>query len=215
MSFLGQSKRSDRKNKSIKSVISQKIRSNNLTLTKADTEDSIVKKDSDFEKRNKFIPAKLVSNVKAGILLASSDDSFAPFNTKNYEKLFSKHSKCSSINVPFFENIDSFIASQYNVYKSITHFPTGSGAGPNGLAPQVLKVFVFNSNGSTGHEFWKSLTELVSVTPNNTVPENIRLFFFGAKLIAFVKKDGGLRPIAIGNTLRRVVAKCGGSKVSD
>ena len=39
-----------------------------------------------------------------------------------------------------------------------------------------------------------------------------RPFFFGAKLIAFIKINGGLRPIAIGNTLRHIVSKCAGSK---
>ena len=37
--------------------------------------------------------------------------------------------------------------------------------------------------------------------------------FFGAKLTALIKIDGGLRPIAIGNTLRRIASKCAaGSK---
>jgi hypothetical protein len=35
----------------------------------------------------------------------------------------------------------------------------------------------------------------------------VRPFFFGATLLAFNKKDGGLRPIAVGATLRRLVAK--------
>ena len=38
-------------------------------------------------------------------------------------------------------------------------------------------------------------------------------FFFGASLIPLSKKDGGVRPIAIGQTLRRVVAKCIGGRV--
>ena len=64
------------------------------------------------------------------------------------------------------------------------------------------------SNASAGLEFLKSLTKLVNVIANDKVAENIRRFFFGAKLIALVKKDGGLRPIVIGNTIARVVAKC-------
>jgi len=39
------------------------------------------------------------------------------------------------------------------------------------------------------------------------VPLAIRPLFFGANLIAFRKKDGGLRPIAIGIVLRRLVAR--------
>ena len=40
------------------------------------------------------------------------------------------------------------------------------------------------------------------------VPFELRPYFFGAKLIALKKPDGGLRPIAVGNTLRRLSAKC-------
>ena len=39
-----------------------------------------------------------------------------------------------------------------------------------------------------------------------------QLFFFGAKLFALIKIDGGLKPIAIGNTLRHIASKCAGSK---
>ena len=47
------------KNNSISSVIKQKIGCNNLTLPTADTKDSRVKNDSDFEKRIKLISTNL------------------------------------------------------------------------------------------------------------------------------------------------------------
>ena len=40
------------------------------------------------------------------------------------------------------------------------------------------------------------------------VPDHVRPFLCGARLVAGKKKDNSLRPIAIGNLLRRVVAKC-------
>ena len=59
------------------------------------------KKDLEFEKRKKLISANLdESNIKAAILLASSDDSFAPCNTENYEKHFSENPKLNFSNVP-------------------------------------------------------------------------------------------------------------------
>ena len=126
------------------------------------------------------------AKCKTGIWLDSSDNSFAPCNTGKYEKLFSKHPTRSSINVPSIENVDSFIASKYDVYERITSFPNGSGAGPDGLAPQVLENLVCKSNGSAGLEILKSLRKLVIVTANNKVAENIRPFFFGAKLTTSV-----------------------------
>ena len=35
--------------------------------------------------------------------------------------------------------------------------------------------------------------------------------FFGGRLVALEKKDGGVRPIAVGYTLRRLAAKCANS----
>ena len=40
------------------------------------------------------------------------------------------------------------------------------------------------------------------------VSENISPVFFGATLLTPSKKDGGLRPIALGETLQRLTAKC-------
>ena len=47
------------------------------------------------------------------------------------------------------------------------------------------------------------------------VPDFIRPYFFGARLLALCKKDGGIRPIAVGNTIRRLVAKAACHLVKD
>lgn len=39
------------------------------------------------------------------------------------------------------------------------------------------------------------------------IPDEIKLFFFCASLCTLKKMDGGIKPIAIGNTLRHVIAK--------
>ena len=47
------------------------------------------------------------------------------------------------------------------------------------------------------------------------MPDVVRPFFFGATLVALEKKSGGVRPIAVGCTLRRLVAKIAGQMVVD
>ncbi len=47
------------------------------------------------------------------------------------------------------------------------------------------------------------------------VPQMVRPFFFAASLVALKKKSGGVRLIAVGCTLRRLVAKIASRKVSD
>ena len=47
------------------------------------------------------------------------------------------------------------------------------------------------------------------------VPQEVRPFFFGASLVALKKKCGGVRPIAVGCTLCRLVAKIASKCVVD
>ena len=51
-----------------------------------------------------------------------------------------------------------------------------------------------------------SLCGFVSTVTSGSVPDVIKPLFFGANLTALAKKDSGVRPIAVGNTLRRLSA---------
>ena len=57
-------------------------------------------------------------------------------------------------------------------------------------------------------QFVSSLTKFVNLVISGEIAATARPFFFGATLIGLNKKDGGVRPIAIGCTLRRLAAKC-------
>ena len=92
-------------------------------------------------------------------------------------------------------------------------FPNGSSAGLDGILPQILNDLTAKLNGQTGLSFLRALTNLVNVILGGKLPFELRPYFFGAKLIALKKPDGGLRPVAIGNTLRRLSANCAGYHV--
>ena len=92
-------------------------------------------------------------------------------------------------------------------------FPNGSNAGLDGISPQILKDLTAKSNGQTGLNFLRALTNLVNVILEEKVLFELRPYFFGAKIIALKMPDGGLRSIAIGNTFRRLSAKCAGYHV--
>ena len=53
------------------------------------------------------------------------------------------------------------------------------------------------------------MTNLTNSILKNELPEDIKPIFFGANLCALSKKDGGIRPIAVGTTLRRLTTKVG------
>ena len=57
------------------------------------------------------------------------------------------------------------------------------------------------------------VTDFVNVILNGELPMPVREIFFGGRLIALEKKEGGIRPIAVGYTLRRLAAKCANSHV--
>ena len=52
-----------------------------------------------------------------------------------------------------------------------------------------------------------SLTSLVNTFLNGQISDFARILFFSANLTALRKKDGGIRPIAVGNILRRLASK--------
>ena len=92
-------------------------------------------------------------------------------------------------------------------------FPNCSSAGLYGFSPQILKNLTAKSNGQTGLNFLRALTNLVIVILEGKVPFELRPYFFGEKLIALKKLDGGLCPIALDDTLLRLSAKCAGYHV--
>jgi len=51
------------------------------------------------------------------------------------------------------------------------------------------------------------LVDFANIVLSGGVPKEVRHIFFGANLHALKKKDGGLRPVVVGLTLRRLVSK--------
>jgi len=58
-----------------------------------------------------------------------------------------------------------------------------------------------------GQRLLTFLTEFAKICLCGRVTAAVRFFFCGASLCTLSRKDGGIRPIAVGYTLRRLVAK--------
>jgi hypothetical protein len=50
---------------------------------------------------------------------------------------------------------------------------------------------------------------------NGEVPSSICPILYGANLCALKKKDGGIRPIAVGSTIRRLISKIVCRRIAD
>ena len=87
--------------------------------------------------------------------------------------------------------------------KVLQQFPLGTAAGPLGLAAQHL----LDCCCVVGSTLPDALAAVCTTLLSKEVPQEVRPFLFGARLIALVKKDGGLRPIACGEILRRLAGK--------
>ena len=144
--------------------------------------------------------------------MAVGDDKIADFTVDNYAALKLKHPQREACSVPDPTDIDCFSTSEFFVHKALMSFSNGSSAGLDGISPQTLKDLTAKSNGQTGLNFLRASTNLVNVIHERKVPFELLPYFF-VKLIALKKPNGGLRPIAIGNTFRRLSAKCSGYHV--
>ena len=98
------------------------------------------------------------------------------------------------------------LVDEVEVKKPILSFPSGSLGGPDGFRPQHLKDLVQSID--SGSNFVSAIPAFVNMVLSGRCPSAIAPIFFGGRLIALNTKSGGIRLIAIGFTLRRLVSKC-------
>jgi hypothetical protein len=159
----------------------------------------------------KKVEAKVADfDIRGAVKLLSSDDSLASFNEDVAEELLKKHPSPSR--ELFFPDPSkpgeiSLIVNEQNVREAINSFPAGSSPGLDGMRPQYLKDIISLSAGEAGQKALRALTKLCNFLLTGQLPSEICILLYGASLCALNKKDGGIRPIAIGNCLRRLTSK--------
>jgi len=146
-------------------------------------------------------------NLKAAYRLLLGDEKPADFSPESLAGMKAKHppARDSGYILPDPLSFDSLTVTETEVYKAIKSFPAGSSAGPDGFRPQHLASLV--GCPSNGPALLTALTSWINLVIAGGCPVEFRPVLFGGRLLALTKKSGGFRPIAVGYTLRRLVAK--------
>ena len=150
-----------------------------------------------------------VNDVRAAVRTVASDDILSDITPDVLESLRSKHppppSNIEIIPIP--TDIPSMTTSSQYIRETIRSFSGSSGGGVDGLRPIHLQDLISNQTAEAGNRLILSLTSLVNTFLNGQISDFARILFFSANLNALRKKDGDIRPIAVGNILRRLASK--------
>ena len=172
-----------RQRSSLSSIINKRIRDG--VIEKRPKRDRKPQQKGELDRRLRSICTKLdEGKVQAGIRIAVGDDKIADWMVDNYAALKLKHPQRETCSVQDPTDIDCFSTSEFFVHKSLMSFPNGSSAALDVILPQILKNLTAKSNGQTGLNFLKALTNLVNVILEGKVLFELRPYFFGAKLSA-------------------------------
>ena len=147
-------------------------------------------------------------NIKAAIRILCSEEKPAPDSDETFSKLLDRHpvAPADRVQPPDPRDTTAIQMIEVEVLKMIRSFPAGSAGGPDGVRPQHLMDLVnCRESGST---LLTSITGFVNLLLEGKCHPAVTPILFGGTLIALEKKSGGIRPIAIGYTWRRVAAKC-------
>ena len=132
--------------------------------------------------------------------------SISRVNDATWQLLLSKHPTCVA---PQVTSIPISIEPDFDILGALRSFPKGTAAGPSGLRVQHL-LDVANIPLPTS--ICSFLRDIVTLLASGKAPPLVSKYLAGGNLTALNKlKEGSahdIRPIAVGEVLRRLTGKC-------
>ena len=164
-----------------------------------------------------IVPQKLIESAislaKAGmfgkacnILLSAA---LAPNNDATWQLLLSKHPSCPPPVVPQVPSTPLSVEPDFDILGVLRSFPKGTAASPSGLRVQHLLDAASIPLPTSICSF---LRDIVSLLASDKVPLLVSKYLASGNLTDLNKlKEGNaydVRPIAVGEVLRRLTGKC-------
>ncbi|XP_072937198.1 uncharacterized protein [Epargyreus clarus] len=149
-------------------------------------------------------------DIKGASNLLFSNDTIAPDSSDTLSALKDKHPTAPlALHLPDPPlPDDNFLqVNMKEVLSALMSFKHGSAGGLDGFTPQHLKDLTCGATGEAGRVLLEDITQLINFMLQGKVNNDITAILYGANICALKKKDGGIRPIAVGCTFRRLASK--------
>ena len=157
----------------------------------------------------------LVGDVTAALRTIASDDNVITPTSEVMTALTLKHPPSSlDLRPPPTEPVSQTSSvSEEEVMVALKSFRPSSAGGVDGLRPGHLMDLVAPQIAEAGRRLMKALANICSRHLRGQIPKHARVLLFAANSTALRKKDGGIRPIAVGNVFRRLASKIAAKRV--
>ena len=136
----------------------------------------------------------------------------APDDDDTYVKLQVKHparrsAPTTSLNSKPELDLNPLKATEEEVAEALSTFHRGSSGGAFGLRPEHVQVALQYHHDVSHTDPLGTLTKFTNHMLAGNMPLEVQCYFVGGRLCALKKGDQDVRPIAAGETLRRLVSK--------